>query len=307
MVTNNPNSNRTGKIRHILKISALLICSILLFCFSSCSSQKRIDRIIAAFDSFENSENYIFSTSAGIYIGKRVIDSSDISYEGESGSVLYLESEGAYFYVFKHDSQKDLTLAYIDYNTLEVKFIDEISLPGALIAVTHYNNCFCFRTDDPNVDKFKQIYYVYDIATGEFSIVNTNDKGYENIEKRSDQNRSSKYFIEYYNNDPHHLHSRLKITDKVTGESKIIDNSLLKSCNEGKRILSLGSIHIGGFSLSCEKDGYIYILNYYNTDGFLGTTSHYFIMKYDFGSNTMEYYTSILFNSYTKAYLLYIP
>lgn len=53
-----------------------------------------------------------------------------------------------------------------------------------------------------------------------------------------------------------------------------------------------------GCSTAYEKDGAIYVMFYYNTDGFLGSPCHYYILKYHFETHSTEYHTSILFEEY---------
>ena len=86
-------------------------------------------------------------------------------------------------------------------------------------------------------------------------------------------------------------------------------SELLKTCAEGRAIIEMGSRDLGtGCTTAYEKDGDIYVVYAYITDGFLGSPCHFYVMKYDFDSHTLEYYTSVFFEEYPEpVYDLYIP
>ena len=99
------------------------------------------------------------------------------------------------------------------------------------------------------------------------------------------------------------------ITDNQTGMTRLLDESLLHTCEEGKNILSFGEDNVALLTwCGYEKDGYVYLLFSCRADNFFGEPVHYFIMKYDFDNECLDYHTSILFDTDPEAIpYIFIP
>ncbi|MBE6639236.1 MAG: hypothetical protein E7616_07280 [Ruminococcaceae bacterium] len=288
------------------RLITLLLVVILVSCsLISCENSSRKQReIINTFSSFDNSDEYILITAYEIHIGNKIIDRKTLCYNDAPMQVIISDAKGVYAYC--EDAESDLVnIVYMEYETNEITLIDTVSVPSPIIAAEYYDEGLYFRTDDPQKEDFGQIYFVYDLTTGQTSRVDTDALPYD-IEKSGDHNRSPLYMMQ---TDLGSAQNRLKITHRESGESKIADNSLLETCAEGKKILELGKENMGaGCSEAFEKDGEIYLAYFYITDGFLGSPCHIFIMKYDFESHTLSYHTSICFPQYPETIVdLYIP
>ena len=281
----------------------------LLFCFlplASCiNSERKIQKVKDTFDSFENSDEYILITRDEIHVGKRIVNISDVQYDGNPCHIVFTKGNGAYAYSFAQDAKLSVNIVYVDFETLGVRLLSNIEVPSKIIAAEHFHNALYFRMDDPEVDEFKQIYFVYDLETMKTQTVDADALSFD-IETSGDHNRSQVFSIEVESGA---FNTQLRVTRKDTGESKVIDNALIDTCAEGKTIVKLGKNGLGtGCSTAYEKDGDIYVLYFYLADGFLGEPCYAYVMKYDFAGHTMEYYTAIYFETYPENICdLYIP
>ena len=287
--------------RAALTVCLLILAGSLLSCENTIEHQKKITQTFASFD---NSEQYILLTAYEIHIGKRVIDLDSITYNGEPCHMILTDAEGVYAYSYEPEPETSFSILYVDYETLTPTLLTTVPWDDSIIAAEHFNNSLCFRTYDRQSEG--QIYLVYDLSTGEISTVDTDDADYCDIEESGDHNRSSVYTII---GKAEWMENTLRVTKKETGETKVLDNSLLKTCAEGRAIIEMGSRDLGnGCSPAYEKDGDIYVVYAYITDGFLGSPCHFYVMKYDFDNHALEYYTSVFFEEYPESvYDLYIP
>ncbi len=292
----------------------LCLCFIMLTC--SCANEKKQTETIQAFASSENSENYIIRTEKCIYMHEKELLESDFLYEENPCEFVLLSEEGVYAYAYSPLQEYLVNILFISYDTKEITQIGTLQLPDEVIAVTHHSSALYFRTIDPATDEFRQIYYTFHLETGESSSVYTEELrgslGYD-PEYARDFNRSEKYRIESFNNNIFSIFhgNRISVTNKETGERKILNTKLLQTCEEGKRIYELGKRkEIGGFYAAYEQDGIVYVEGYHNTFGSFSGPSpcHAFIMKYNFEGHSFSYHTAVYFEDYPGHILeIYIP
>ena len=286
-------------MKKITSILLVLLLCLLPFNLTSCfNSEEKIQEIKDTFDSFENSDQYILITPKEIHVGKQITKIADLKYENEPCHIIYTLENGAYAYACESASDLSVNIVFIEYDTFEIKLLSTVEIPSKIIIAEHYNNQLYFRMDDPKTEEVNQVYFVYDINTAQTHTIDTDDITVD-FEKSADHSRSDVFTI---NSHMGFLRNYLRVTDKETGKSRKITNSQLTTCEEGKAIVKLGRINLGtGVTTAFEKDGDVYVLYYYITDGFLGDPCHCYIMKYDFDDNTMEYYTSIFFEKYPES------
>jgi len=300
-------------MKKLKKILGFVLSLIIIFSFSSCvNSNEKVEEIRNTFNSFENSDNYIFKTYNQLHIGKRVISLEDIKYNGEKCELIKLEKDGAYAYCYEisenesSESQVEenyaVNLLYVNYLDLGVEFIDKIELPKKINSVYFKANdiifLFGFKNEESSMDAE---YLIYNIETKQVSEIPSQEISQSDF-FTADKNRSEKYVIEHYNNDITTIltGNRLKITDKESGEVRILDESILYTCEEGTKILEFGELNCGGFGCAYEKDGEIFVSSIYLTDGLLGELCHVFIVKYNFDSHTVEFHTSVELSVYPE-------
>ena len=285
-------------------VSILLILALAL-CMSACgNSPEKIQRIKDTFASFPYSDRFIMVTLYEIRVGDTVIGLDDIDYNGEPLRIIFTEEHGAYGYSVDPESSSVINVVYLDYDSLAVELVAELQLPSSVIASEVWDGKLYFRTLNPDSEEDNQLYFIYDIATGDTQTVDTDDVEYE-LEYSADHSRSSEYTIM---RKLKRFSNVLEITDKATRKRKEIGNKLLENCKEGRSLIKLGRTNLGtGCSEAYEKDGSIYIPFLYCLDP-LGNPCYYYIMKYDFESHAMEYYTSVYFEEYPEDIVdIYIP
>ena len=277
----------------------------LVFSLNSCyNSPENVQRIKDTFAAFPYSDQFIMVTAYEVRIGDTVIDRDDISYNGEDCHIIFTEAEGAYGYSIDPKNSSVINVVYIDYGDLSTELIANLELPSSVIASEVWDGKLYFRVLDPDSEKGNQLYFIYDIATEDTQTVDTDDIEYE-LEYSADHSRSSVYTIMV---KLKRFSNVLDITDKTTGKTKEVGNKLLKGCEEVRSLIKLGRTNLGtGCNAAYEKDGVIYIPFLYCL-GPLGSPCYYYIMKYDFESHSMEYYTSVYFAEYPEHIVdIYIP
>lgn len=287
-----------------LKFACFILTILLCFSLVSCTNFEEQQEIIDIFDSFESNNNYIFQTAFEFHLGKTIIPNSKLAYNEQRCTFLTSTDTCAYGYC----ESEDRITAYIvclDYETLVISLCDTVSLPSTLINASFYNNSFYFRTDDPSTEEFEQMYTVYDMSTKKISSCNTDD--FIDLVERRDF--SGDYEFEYpdlfvFGN------LKTKIINTKTGETRKFSSKILKGCEEGKRILKLPHRQTNLGTIPSDiyvDDNDIYFLCLQSI-GFLGYPSYYFIVKYNFETESIEYCSTIYFEDYPEdTYFFYIP
>ena len=293
----------------ILLIIIMLISTLTSCLFLPEKTQQEIENMFA---SFENSDQYILITGPQIYFGKKVIDISTITYQEQPCNIIVSTATGAYAYAYEPESETSVNILYLDYETLNVTLLESTVFPSKVLGADCYNNELYFRTNDPDFEKqgtfgpsYRHFYFIYNLSTKQIRQIDATTKLKEKIEDSLDHNRSSVYKTDYISTNTENY---ISITKIETGESKALKMDLLNTCEEGKKILEYGEIYVSLRSQCYEKNGDIYLLYGQHTDRFLGYPTYFFIMKYNFESETLEYYTYIVIEEYSKISLdLYIP
>jgi len=280
-------------------IVALTLILTIILSFSSCVNTKRKEqKIIDTFDSFENAQNYVFHTSSPdrLYIRDNVIDLENLYYEGSLCHFVSTTPDCAYFYTYHSDSKNAVDLLSLSYQTLELTFVCTLESENEIKEADYYKGDVYFK-EYSNNGKTHKSYLIYNIETKETRNIDS-----EIISKDIFKNYpSEKYEISIIYN---FWGSKLSVKDKLTKEEKIVKNSLIKTCEEGKKIAKLGDFSSTTGAVDCyEYNGEIYIVYIYLVDGFLGYPSCVYVMKYDYDTHTMQYYTSIFMEDYPEGSL----
>lgn len=285
------------KIKYITFL--LLIAILTLHCTSCADSKEKAQKAKDTFASFENSDRFVFINGKELHVGNRVTLIPDIIYNGEKCNLIYPDTDGMYVYSAESHMDTSIDLLYVKYETLEITPIKALTLPSHIITANFINDIFYFRVIDPNDKNSDQIYFLYDMKTDQTSIADTDDlreyveqsgreeKHYYNLERFSLEEISASPFNNVSNR-------KFYVTDNRTGTTKLLDRSLLNTCEEGKAILSLDKDNVVLLTYcGFEKDGYLYLLFLYHPNDIFGVPAHYFIMKYDFDNECLDYYTSV--------------
>ena len=288
-----------------VRVLAILIMAALMLSLVACTNApQRQKKITEMFDSFPKSDQYILALKDKILMGDKEIDLNSVTYNGKRCNVIAVEENGAWAYFSSGEAENTLGIVYITYDPVEIQLLTTVENFSYVIHTEYCENKLYFRVSDPENDR-KQRYFVYDVLNGESVYIDTN-KMPDDFERTVDHHRSAVYTMQRGFNDSENY---LTVTKKETGETKTIDNSLIGTCEEGKQILAMAKgAELGtGCSTAYEKNGDIYVLFLYVTDGFLGSPCHYYILKYNFENHCMEYYTSVFFDDYPSILDLYIP
>ena len=202
-------------------ICFLLIVAIMLSCVS-CSlpfsvGQTTPEDVETMFNSFNKSEDYVLLTHFELVIKGEHYDRSEIKYNGKETNIVFLEEDGFYSYTY---SAEDLLVEflYTTYDSFETIELGEATLPKKIINSFYGDNCFWFRIDDPSTDKFKQIYYCWNVVDKTKKIVDEFPYSVLSV----DNNRSSGYTVDYKSR-PYET-STLVIVQNDTGVKKKLIN-----------------------------------------------------------------------------------
>lgn len=288
-------------MRNIKRVAIILILlSITIFSLSSCINFKyKQQKIIETFESFENSEDYVFVTSSPnkLYVRKNVIDLDNLTYEERPCRYISTTTTCAYFFAYHSETESTVDLLSLSYQTLELSFVDTIEAENKITSAEHYNGEVYFILRDEDAAPVNS-YLIYNVETAEIRHAD-----YDSVSSQNFQ--SGKYTITYNDSDePLTGETKLLVKNNQTGEEKTVGYSLLKTCEQGKKIFELGDVFCTSWASDYyEHNGEIYIVYVYLVDGFLGYPSYAYVMKYDFDSHTMQYYTSVFMEDFPEGSL----
>lgn len=285
------------------KSIAIFLCVIALLTFSSCGySDKKQERIIEMFDSFGYSPNCVFLTWDDLVIGETHYERDQFSYQDKGCEIVFLDDPG--FYSYTYDPEQ-LTVEFLltDYQTFDVTFLGSATLPSEIIRAFFYDDCFWFRTDDPENDEFGQLYYTWNVNTQIATVMDcddvTVDEGYMDHERSEDYSVSDSYG-----------EARISVTCHQTGETKTINSSVLNDFAEGRKIRNALRANIFTtftYITYFERQGDFYFVFYFEV-GFLGYPCCYYVVKWNFETEESSYYSSVFYetypNSFTDFYVL---
>ena len=283
--------------KRIIIISMLLV--ITLGTFSGCTNFKYKQQIIInTFDSFENARDYVFVTYSPdcLYVRDNVIDLDDLTYNGAPCHYISTATTSAYFYAYHSESKNTVDLLNLSYQTLELTFIATIKAESEIANADYYNGEVYFVEYNEDATP-SYSYLIFNIETNQSRTVE-----YKTISKDIFENFQSKKYTVNETTDSYPLtEKKLEVKNNATGEKKTVGYSLLKTCEQGKTITRLGDVYSTTGPVDYyEHNGKIYIVYIYLVDDFLGYPSCVYIMKYDFDSHTMQYYTSVFMENYPE-------
>jgi len=277
------------------KTLIFVFCIVLVFSLTSCNYDERRNQEIASmFDSFDKSENIILLTCFELVVNGTHYDLSDIKYKEQRCNIVFLEENGFYSYVYDQDNL-NVEFLYTLYDTFETTSLGTEILPSEIISAFWGDDCFWFRMDDPDTDKFKQTYYSWCINTNQAAVVDS-DSLSDNYEYSKDSNRSTRYSFTYTSRL---FENYLEITDNESGITKKVDSSVLNTLAEGRKIKKSDSSTGFNISHAFEDNGTIYFVSIFGVNP-LGDPCYCYVYTWNFETEECEFYTSIYFESYQE-------
>ena len=260
------------------------------------NSPRKEQKIIDTFDSFDNSQEYVFVTQSPdcLYVRGNVIDLEELTYNDAPCHYISTTNTCAYFYSYHAESKNTVDLLSFSYQTLELSFIATVGAENEITSADYSNGEVYFVILDEESTP-NESYLIYNIET-----MQSRNAGYHTVSEDIFENfQSEKYTIT--DDDTVLWAKKLLIKNNETGEEKRVRLSLLKTCEQGKTILKLDDfVAYTGAIDYYEHNGEIYIVYIFLVDGSLGYPSYAYVMKYDFDSHTMKYYTSVFMEKYPE-------
>lgn len=273
----------------------IALCFALIFTLSCChvNTDKEIEEIVDMFDGFNNASGAILLTCNQLVVDGVHYDLNDIQYKEQRSNIVFLEENGFYSYIYDRET---LTVEFLFtyYENFETTVLGTAVLPSGIITDFFADRCFWFRMDDPQVDKFKQIYFSWNIDTAQAEVKDTNTVP-DNYESAQDNHRSANYSF-HYKSRPYFGQS-LYITNNETGVTKRISKTMLNQFEEGKKIKQIHAETVFNIDKVFEKDDDIYLSSLLGV-GFLGYPCYYYIVKWNFETEEFQYYTAVYFEEY---------
>ncbi len=280
----------TGIALFMAGIIALATIFILLFLLPVNSPRKE-QKIIDTFESFDNAQEYVFVTQSPdcLYVRGNVIDLEELTYNDAPCHYISTTNTCAYFYSYHAESKNTVDLLSFSYQTLELSFIVTVEAENEITNADYSNGEVYFVVLDEESTP-NESYLIYNIETKQ-----SRKAGYHTVsEDIFEDFQSEKYTITRGDTNILLTDEKLLIKDNQTGEEKRVGYSLLKTCEQGKKIMKLGDVYACIRAMDYyEYNGEIYLVYLYYVDGVLGYPCYAYIMKYDFDSHTMQYYTSV--------------
>ena len=272
------------------KLLMMFLMIVYMFSLSSCSSEKELQDM---FNSFNHSSNYVLLTHFELVVSDKHYIRSDIIYNNKVSNIIFLEQEGYYSYTYDEDNLY-VELLFTTYETFETKLLGTINVPKRIINAFWFDNAYCFRMDNPEVEEFQQIYYCWNIMDKETYYLDINDE----IEYSEDNNRSSDYLLNFNSKI---FNDTLEITSKKTNIKKVIDISVLDSFEEGKKIKNAHKKFSSTFD---PLQVHIIENDFYFVSGigagFLGDSHYHYIFKWNFETEECSYISTIYFDHFQE-------
>ncbi len=280
------------------KIALVLVLILLVLSLSACISWVVSDEDIQEmFDSLENSTNYVLLTHFELVIKGVHYLREDIKYNGKDTIIVFLEQDGYYSFAF---SKQDFVVEFLftKYENFEVTKLGEANLYTDVINSFFGDDCFWLRIDDITTDEFNQVYYCWNVTKKTGEIIADVDRSYEYSES---SNRNSDYTFYYPSSILSFFTQRVEITNKNTGETKIIDGSKAKFFDKHENISSASLIRTGGASSPYVIGDDIYFIGGVDTGPDLwGDAQLNFIYKWNFNTGEYTYVTYVRFDHFQE-------
>lgn len=284
-------------MKKITRILSIFLCSLLLT-FAGCFegyTEEELSAMEAKFASFDNNKNFVLNYSTYIQFIEKGIHIDDLGYSIEL--IELIDFGDKYFYVATRTRGSmffgdtfTITFFKTDYDTLEMEEIGQIKNVKSSDMDGHYSHGKLYLEDSGR-------YCVYDIATGQQEwFPGDYDEFY--------QEEPGKYSFEIKDENGD---SVVHITDNATGESKQVSwKNDLSKFEEGRYIQSFDNRFRAksAFVSHAEKDGVCYLVGWIP----LGELMSYraVIFTYDFETETLSYYSSVIYHEYNPPRLTII-
>ena len=276
----------------IVALGSIIVLPILV----TSNSERKQQKIIDTFESFDNTQEYVIVTQSPdrLYVRGNVVDLETLTYQEAPCHYISTTNTCAYFYSYHAESQNTVDLLSLSYETLELSFIATVEAENEITEADYANGEVYFLVSGEDGTSI-QSYLIYHIETTQTRKVNY----YTVVKSTFDNFQSEKYTIT--DDDTVFWAKKLLIKNNETGEEKRVKLSLLKTCEQGKTILKLDDFfaYTGAIDYY-EYNDEIYIVYIFLVDGSLGYPSYAYVMKYDFDSHTMQYYTSVFMEDFPE-------
>ena len=271
----------------------------------------------------KTTDQIVYRTAETICVGDRMTPLDEIMYNGKKVNSIVCLDAGLYAYTYEEKAPENagesrnenvggtVNVLLVPYDTLTPACVGTLTVEYDLRSVGYDGGKLFFRVDDPvfirkdmhdkrkRPDNYHQLFYLFDVSTGETSMVDSNDVGLDYMtNSRLDHNRSERYAPELKEATGFKIFiatDKIKITDLETGKSKEFDEKIIKKCAEGKAIWKAArngaDVFFGHHTPVYEKDGDFYFLAwaYYTEDDVF--RPFYFVMKYDFDTGDVSFVT----------------
>ena len=272
----------------------------------------------------KTTDQIVYLTGKYIYVGDQMTPLEEITYNGKEIEPIVCLDVGLYAYTYEEKAPENAEESYdknlggtvnvllVPYDTLTPACVGTLTVEYDLRSVGYDGGKLFFRGDDPVIirkgivlgkrkipDDYHQLFYLFDVTTGETSVVDSNDVGLDYMtNSRLDHNRSERYAPELKEATGFKIFiatDKIKITDLETGKSKEFDEKIIKKCAEGKAIWKAArngaDVFFGYHTPVYEKDGdfYFFVVASYEEEDDYRTFR--FVMKYEFDTGDVSFVT----------------
>ena len=252
-------------------------------------NDKNSERAEEMFNAFPRSDNYVLLTNRElVYRGNR-IPLDEITYDGRSGCIVYLDQEGFYSYVMD-DSELTVTFFYTTYADLIPEELGQIGVPGRLsFDCVFYDGAYNLSLATQTDGEWQNYEYRWSVA--EKALV----EPYETKPYDTDSLfncRESDYAIE---NKPALFYDKVKITEKSTGVEKTISKKVLKSLTEDRKVKRAFSSILFQAKQAYAVGDDLYLVFFFGVDSW-GDELYVYVVKWNFQTEESAFFTWVYFD-----------
>ena len=296
--------------RSLLKnLISLVLLAVLLLPFSSClvacfdaPTPEQIEEMCGILNSYGSADNYIMCYTGGIAFGEDGRFVTHWGYEGERRSSLLRYSDNGIYECayFGEETDESFKILFYDYETFTPTVLFEAAMPeGGWKVISRSDGNFYVLADDGEFSwANEKLYYLCDMETGTLRRLSEEEELPLRTGNVVGEHGDGTYYAWREGTSFGDIFTLLVsgfsecatciyVRDERTGEVKVIDEELLKTCPEVQALRDKG-VDIHSLTDPYVKDGKIYMICPAFFNALQGGAM--MILCYDFESETLEYY-----------------
>lgn len=295
----------------LLAVLLLPVSSCLVACFDA-PTPEQLAEMREILDSYGSADNYIIYYTRGIAFGEDGRFVTHWGYEGESRSAtLRCSDNGIYECAYFGEERVDETFKILlyDYETFTPTVLFEAAMPeGGWTVISHLDGNFYVRADNGERGRANEDwYYLCDMETGTLRRLSEEEEPPSRMDNVHQEHSDGTYYawtegtsfgdiLTILMSGLGKTGTCLYVRDERTGEVKVIDEETVENFPVVKALIDKGA-YMNYIGEPFIKDREIYLICHVPFGVWCPDAAN-IILRYDFESETLEYYAHNYIHDY---------